>query len=51
LEKDKLEEVCIHDLNVPIPNNNLKTREEALARLDANKWIEAMKAELDAQYR
>jgi hypothetical protein len=42
--------VYIHDLNVPILNNNPKTREEALACPDADKWIKVMKAELDAQY-
>jgi hypothetical protein len=42
--------ICIHDLNIPIPNNDLKTREEALAHQDADKWIKVMKAELNAQY-
>jgi Reverse transcriptase (RNA-dependent DNA polymerase) len=42
--------VCVYDSNVSISNNDSKTREEALARSDADKWIEAMKAELDAQY-
>jgi hypothetical protein len=42
--------VCIHDLNVPIPNNDPKIQEEALACPDADKWIEVMKAKLDAQY-
>jgi hypothetical protein len=42
--------VWVHDLNVPIPNNNPKTREEALACPDADKWIEVMKTELDTQY-
>jgi hypothetical protein len=40
--------ICVHDSNVPFPNNDSKTREEVLARLDADKWIEAMKAELNA---
>jgi hypothetical protein len=42
--------ICVYDLNVPISNNNPKTREEVLACLDADKWIKAMKAELNAQY-
>jgi hypothetical protein len=42
--------ICVHNLNVPIPNNNPKTREEVLTHLNADKWIEAMKAELNAQY-
>jgi hypothetical protein len=29
----------------------IPTQEEALAHLDADKWIEVMKAELDTQYR
>jgi hypothetical protein len=33
-------------MNVPIPNNDAKTREEVLAHPDADKWIEVMKAEL-----
>jgi hypothetical protein len=53
LEKDKLEEVYIYmypQLEYTIPNNDLKTREEVLTRPDADKWIEAMKAKLHAQY-
>jgi hypothetical protein len=53
LKEDKLEEVTfiyIHDPNVPIPNNDPKTREEVLAYSDADKWIEVMKAELNTQY-
>jgi predicted ATP-dependent Lon-type protease len=42
--------VCSHDSNVPISNTDPKTREKALTRLNADKWIEVMKAELDAQY-
>jgi hypothetical protein len=38
--------VYIHDLNVPIPNTNPKTREEALTRPDTEKWIEVMKVSL-----
>jgi hypothetical protein len=41
--------VCVHNPNIPIPNNNPKTR-EALTCLDADKWIKVMKAELNAQY-
>jgi hypothetical protein len=41
--------VCVHDLNVPIPNNNLKIQ-EVLTHPDADKIIEVMKAELDTQY-
>jgi hypothetical protein len=42
--------VCIHNPNGPISNNDPKTQEEVLACPDADKWIKAMKAELDAQY-
>jgi Reverse transcriptase (RNA-dependent DNA polymerase) len=42
--------ICVHNPNVPIPNNNPKTREEVLTRPDADKWIEAMKTELNSQY-
>jgi hypothetical protein len=51
LKEDKLEEVCIcMCLNVLILNNNPKKQEKALARLDTDKWIEVMKAALDAEY-
>jgi hypothetical protein len=39
--------IYIHNLNVPIPNNDPKTQEEVLARPDADKWIKTMKAELN----